>query len=728
MSAVVKAVKSVAKAAFKVVEQIGEIVVDVVDAVVDVVEDVGRAVGDAVQAVNDVLGDIKDFAQVLVERYAIQAALMAVGIPPVYAAPMSAGMHTLAKGGTPEDALKSAATTTIIQQAGKAISEGMQAANADAVARGLEPTYSAVEIAAATSAAQSAIATAAVDGDFKDVVLGAAIGGVTGAAATEVYNQTGSLAAANFTRVTMQATLQGVEVEQAILMGASASMVSYLQNMNETATKATEIANSRAASLQAYKNRVDGYNQKLNLYNQAKAANNVELANQYATELNAELVIIKNLSSQIGSFNQQLKELSDQYLAEQAKAKEEAKKTDFDFKSKTEQQLALEEQQRDELADRLAGMISETEGRRYEGIEIAGELPAGIDESFRSLPLVGEDVINQTESPDAIRRTVVGTNPQGEEYSYNIVIDKTDGSVFYETFGGEGLSSVTTAFEERPVFTEVGGQGVADVSQLVATRPTLTEAEISAINEMARQSRGTSIRGAVEQELFEEELDRFEADLKAAEDAAKQDAARAKFVTEQRQRLAQANRLPGTLQSQIDAELEAILDEYEESKGRAGAAAATKERVVASQQGRTGSVSDEEVMRLLGLSPGEGERYGLRPGGGGGGFAGIPEGVIEGPEGEMELGGGEGEGEPTEVSEQRFDAQGRPITTTAAIRPQQERQLGGRGETPGIPSRVTGEALVGILGDKEPLFGGDEDEQRAVWNRRSLRLRKALGL
>ena len=43
-------------------------------------------------------------------------------------------------------------------------------------------------------------------------------------------------------------------------------------------------------------------------------------------------------------------------------------------------------------------------------------------------------------------------------------------------------------------------------------------------------------------------------------------------------------------------------------------------------------------------------------------------------------------------------------------------------------SRVTGEALAGILGAKEPLFGGDPDEQRAVWNRRSLRLRRALGL
>jgi hypothetical protein len=48
-------------------------------------------------------------------------------------------------------------------------------------------------------------------------------------------------------------------------------------------------------------------------------------------------------------------------------------------------------------------------------------------------------------------------------------------------------------------------------------------------------------------------------------------------------------------------------------------------------------------------------------------------------------------------------------------------------ETPAISTRVTGEAGEGILGEKEPIFGGDEDEQRAVWNRRSLRLRRALG-
>jgi hypothetical protein len=46
------------------------------------------------------------------------------------------------------------------------------------------------------------------------------------------------------------------------------------------------------------------------------------------------------------------------------------------------------------------------------------------------------------------------------------------------------------------------------------------------------------------------------------------------------------------------------------------------------------------------------------------------------------------------------------------------------GERPNIPfsSRVTGEALASILGAKAPIFAGDPEKQRAVWNKRSLKL------
>jgi hypothetical protein len=753
-----------------VLESVGDIVEDTFDAVVGAIEDVGRAIGDAVEAVGDALSEIGEFAQVIVERYAIQVALMAMGLPPYIAGPMSAGMHTLAKGGSPEDALKSAATVAVIQQVGQAVQGGMEAANADAIAQGGEAAYTAAEIAAATSAAQSAVAAAASGGDIEKILTSAAIGGVTGAAATEVYKATGSVAAANFARVTMQSTLQGVELKEAILMGASASMVSYLQTMNKYANESSDVSRSRAASVQAYKNRVENYNEKLDLYNQAKEAGDTATANNYARELNAELKIINNLSDQIGSFNTQLKDLSDKYKVEQGKAEEEAKKTGFDFKPKTDQMLAEEQTQRDELADTLIKLVGETEGRRYEGIDIAGGLPAGIDESIKTLPLIGEEASELEDLGDGrFTRTVTTQDADGNVRQYNIIIDAETNKVTYavpeyatednplgEVEGRPDYRTMTASPGKATEFTpdmqaqgyyqdeegairtpsgnlyiEISGladkpQLIEDVGQLLGQRPTLTESEIAAINTQARESRGGAIRGAVETDLFEKELERFEQDLQEAEDAAARDASRRQFVEQQRQRLQQAGRLPGTLQAQIDAELEGILDEYEQTKGRATEAASRREQVVASQQERRGEISDEEIMRLIGLSPEEGERYGLGTGGGAGFRPTEVKPISEeppetAPEGEIELGGGEGEGEPPA---RRFDAQGRAITTTAVAAGDRTREEG----TPGISSRVTGEALVGILGEKEPLFGGDEDEQRAVWNRRSLRLRKALGL
>jgi predicted nucleic acid-binding Zn-ribbon protein len=720
------------------IETVGDFVSDTFDAVVGVIEDIGNAIGDAVEAVGDALSDIEDFAKPFIERYAIQVALVAMGIPPQFAGPMSAGMHTLAKGGSPEDAVKAAAVSATIQQVGQAVQGGMEAANADAMATpGGEPIYSPAEIAAATSAAQSAVSAAATGGDISQVLTSAAIGGVTGAAATEVYKATGSIAAANFVRVTTQSTLQGVGIKEAILMGASSSMVSYLQNMNKYANESADISRNRSASVTAYKNRVEGYNNKLDLYKQARDAGDVTTANNYARELNDELVIINNLATQIGNFNTQLKELSDKYIAEQDKAVEESKKTGFDFTPKTEQMLAAEQEQRDELADTLITLFSETEGRNYQnlqGIQVAGDLPFAIQESLDTLPSINEQVSGQTETEDEIRRTIDGTSDSGNPYQYTILIDKETGDVSYEFYTGDLSGDVTGDMDgrsivskNRPVFNDAGeAQQTSGIEEYIGQTPTLTEPEIAAINTQLRETRGTSIRGAVEQDLFDKELDQFEKELKDAEDDLARNKVRLEFAQKQRERLSQANRLPGTLQAQIDAEIETILDDYERSKGIATATTSRKEGVVASQQERTGTVSDEDIMRLIGLTPEEGEKYGIGTGGGTG-FKPTEVKLVseeppeEVPEGEMELGGGEGDGEPPM---KRFDSQGRPITTTVVAAGDRTREAG----TPGISSRVTGEALVGILGEKEPLFGGDEDDQRAVWNRRSLRLRKALGL
>jgi len=127
-------------------------------------------------------------------------------------------------------------------------------------------------------------------------------------------------------------------------------------------------------------------------------------------------------------------------------------------------------------------------------------------------------------------------------------------------------------------------------------------------------------------------------------------------------------------------------------------------------------ISDEEILDLIRLGMDRAE------GGEGEGAEGaeeetLPETVVEGdaiPEGEMALGGGEGEGE-------------RPVTPRVFGTPIVAEQVARRGPASLTPRQV-GQGYSAIIGDREPTFGGDQGQQQEVWNVRSLRLRKALGL
>jgi hypothetical protein len=258
-----------------------------------------------------------------------------------------------------------------------------------------------------------------------------------------------------------------------------------------------------------------------------------------------------------------------------------------------------------------------------------------------------------------------------------------------------------------------------------------------------RVERATGVRTEREQAQYEREQAKFESDLKGLEAAiakAKSDEEKAQarqvFTTQQRERLLEAGRLTGGLQAQIDAELGNLLDQYEDAQRRAGRAVTQKEGLVAPQQpGDVGrGISDQDVIDFLGLGRDEAERYG---------FFGDTEGVAgglgpgSGVEGEGPGSGVEGTGPgsgtigvgPGAGEEGFGPGGGETDEVTTKLRPVViYDQTPSPRATAGIPERVTAQAVEGILGDKEPLFGGDEDEQRQVWNRRSLRLRKALGL
>jgi hypothetical protein len=141
-------------------------------------------------------------------------------------------------------------------------------------------------------------------------------------------------------------------------------------------------------------------------------------------------------------------------------------------------------------------------------------------------------------------------------------------------------------------------------------------------------------------------------------------------------------------------------------------------RIIQGEMGEAGGGEGEGLPGEEGAGPGEGEED-AGPGAGeegeGEGAGGEGEGTGEG------VGPGTGEGGTPETQLPQPSPDIVPVITTVG-----RRTFARPAE--GAPYRVTGMDESGILGRKQPLFGGDEDLQRAEWNRRSLRLRRLLGL
>lgn len=222
--------------------------------------------------------------------------------------------------------------------------------------------------------------------------------------------------------------------------------------------------------------------------------------------------------------------------------------------------------------------------------------------------------------------------------------------------------------------------------------------------------------------IIEDELQALEKELADASEArriAEQNLQRSLEQTARLTRLPERTRIPTAIQEILDAEIGNLERASREAEDLERSLTTRKEEIGAVQQGEA-ELSDEDILGYLetGRLPSGGTVTGP---GAGTGATGEGEGALAPGEGE---GAGE-EGEGVGGGEEGGAGDG-------GLQP----RIGGRvvfnrldlPESRPFASRVTGEALASILGAKEPLFGGDEDEQQAVWNRRSLRLRKALGL
>jgi hypothetical protein len=233
--------------------------------------------------------------------------------------------------------------------------------------------------------------------------------------------------------------------------------------------------------------------------------------------------------------------------------------------------------------------------------------------------------------------------------------------------------------------------------------------------------------------IVQEELDGLDRELQQAEAQRMQTAQNLKRAQEQAQRLSRPELYSGLgpdIQDALEAELVDLEAAASEAERAREAAAAEREGIGAVQRGEE-TFSDEDLYSYLqtGELPSRGGEGETAPGTTGAGTGGaLDEG--EGP-GAGETGTGPGAGEEgAGIGGGGTGGEGSgEVTTRLSPSLIFDRETGGRPETTPFSSRVTGEALASILGEKEPLFGGDDDEQRAVWNRRSLKLlSRALGL
>jgi hypothetical protein len=191
MSAVVKAVA-------KVVDTVVEAVGDVVETVVDVVKDVGKAIDDYV--IQPIKEDPVSFV--------VQVAATAAGIPP----PVTAAAITAAKGGSIEDIGKSAVAAYVAPKVGQSVATSVATATAGSA---LQNTLA----SAAGGAASGATSAAIRGGDIgASAILGAA--GSAGASVGRELAAAAEYDVAPFTQQSQQIISQDVGVNRFSDIGA----------------------------------------------------------------------------------------------------------------------------------------------------------------------------------------------------------------------------------------------------------------------------------------------------------------------------------------------------------------------------------------------------------------------------------------------------------------------------------------------------------------------------
>lgn len=385
---------------------------------------------------------------------------------------------------------------------------------------------------------------------------------------------------------------------------------------------------------------------------------------------------------------------------------------------------------------KILGDLSLAERQALANLNRAEQL--GKDAEFRSQLL--QDVINSTDTEIRRLKTLIdqatkfANNPEFPEQSAD-----AEETIRLAQDEINQLQQIGSQAQQQAAETQKAKEDAAAAQAAFRQAQQDAQAETKAILTGRSQyfQQASAERYRLELDAFNKELADLEKRLAAAEEKRGTAEASSAARAAQRERIRSSGRLVGPVEAMVEAELGNLAQRASEAKSEARLLATQKERLVAPQQETPEQrpITDAQLIKLLGLSRQEAMRFGFmddqgkvlgeEPGAQPGGTITEPGRPGEGGAGE---GVGTGEGAGTGEGEGEGEGAGLPPTRVSprVIGEPRIRTVGEVTQT--VSPRVTGEALASILGEKEPLFGGDEDEQRAVWNRRSLRLMRALGL
>lgn len=704
------------------------IVVDLFEAAVDLAGDVVEAVGDVVEDVVEVVVDTVEYVVENPVEVLVTVGAASVGIPP----PVTAAAVTAAKGGDLEDIGKAALGSYAGQYVGSAVGTKVAAATSGSALQNVLTN-------AAASGSASATRAAIQGGDVAESFLRGAAGGAAASTvrdlATASEFDTQPFSEQTRYLASQQAGLDPL-TEAAVSVGAATGRGVVSGDIGQELSQELYTAGVNAAAQQlkqAYQAAVTPQQQAGT--EPVMVAGEAEGVGSLAAQplLGEKLVdsrsfdfedtsyvehVYEGQNSQGNPYRYSIIVGSDGFVA-------------YRYRNENNEDVTVDAELNPEIRDELragfGGYTDPVTGGLFIEITGVGDVPQGEGGGGGISTFL--DLRRFTSNEGGSGRAVIGGGGYAETGS-NIPftflgVDSMGNQLF--DLGGDPFTLITLPNKERVLAsnrTEVVLYPTIENDELKVTAIKSSDV-LNAIPKPKEQGAagGAGLTGGMTSEelynLIADELRDIDFELKRIDEQERERVEKLQDATAQRERLSrlpERTRLSPEVQEMIDAEISLYEDQANAFSNERQALGTRREQLAGAQEG---GITDQEIMDVLG---GGGEGDGLPD------LSGVGRGRGEGGEGRGTGGEGTGPGAGAagtgEGGEPSVAVEG-DIPPTADFFP----STVGRVPRPvSLTPRQVGQGVGAITGRKEPVFGGDPGTQQDVWNIRSLRLKRALGL